>query len=646
MKYIERFSSLVPAIQGNMVVRRIEDLKEKGQIQTEAEYNAALQEILSGISTTELKPLFEYTPIQADISSSEHFNLMMDLVRDDLEVLFIELNNIFASIKAHDILFKDKLLDELHFTLRELENEAAKLSVIADAGNAFDEVLLNSFNGDNFSIDRNNVFANDILFDLRKNLRIPNENLGFIDAQEQVISLPLAQEEDIQFTNAAVKTADTTATQVNIQLVDSDINNILDADSASSWAYNILLKDPIKTGAKLSLELDLGDKREINFLRIHPISDFPVLLQKIQYVNINNNIVDLPDTTFFNRTLENPVRITFPDIIAKKIILVLSQSSSILFDYDKNKSEVTFDDLKRNTRLSRSVAILTDNIRETIEDPDLLAILPLAPDIPQSFTVFNQYVFAFRDIATGLSSYRDDGYFVSKAYSRPSLGLVGFDSGESIPKYFDEEAAVQAKASSFEYNIVKKDYNGAGQLIHSSEFPVLPIGATEVENERLFFETGRTVIPLRFIGHSTADSGSGVKIFRNNTEITLGLDWRFFDRLNPINDSDTNLKTNLLETKIEILHSSDVTRSGIYTAQYIPRHINEPDEVVTIGGITFLPTGVTEHPIKRGIETVESSDSYVKIAIRNNSIFINKTPKLDFYRLLVSSVDSNKYVRV
>ena len=73
-----------------------------------------------------------------------------------------------------------------------------------------------------------------------------------------------------------------------------------------------------------------------------------------------------------------------------------------------------------------------------------------------------------------------------------------------------------------------------------------------------------------------------------------------------MNDADTNLKTGLLETKVEILHSSDVIRSGIYTAQYVPRHIDEPDEVVTIGGITFLSTGVTEHPIKRGIETVES----------------------------------------
>lgn len=646
MKYIDRFSSLVPAIQGNMVVRRIEDLKEKGEIQTEAEYNAALQEILATLSTVELKPLFTYVPIRAEISSSEHFNTMMDLVRDDLEVAFIELNNIFASIKAHDTLFKDKLLDELHFTLGELENESKRLTIIADSNNAFDEVFLNSFDGDSFSLDSSNIFSNDILFDRRKSERISNESLGLIDAQEQVLSLPLASETEIQFLDASVKTADTTATQIDIQLADSDIANLLDSDSASSWAYNILLENPIKTGAKLSLEMDLGDKKEINFLRVHPISDFPVLLEKIEYVNINNNIVDLPDTTFFNKVLENPVRITFPDIIAKKIIFKLSQSSSILFDYDRNRLDVTFDDLKRNTSLSRSASILNENIKDTIENPDLLNVLPIPESLPEIFDVYNQYVFAFRDISAGLSAYKNDGYFTSKAYNRPSLGLIGFDSEVSIPEFFDEEASIQAKASSFEYDIVKKDYNGAGEVVGSSEFSVLPIGSISIDSERMFFSQEKTVIPLRFLAHSTSDDGSGIKIYRNNVELIIGVDWRFFDRLNPLDNFDINIKTGLLETKIEILHSKDIIRSGIYTSEYIPRYINEPDEVVIINDITYLSSGTTEHSIKKGIETIETSDVFIKIAIRNNTTFINKTPKLDSYRLLVSSVDSDKYVRL
>lgn len=646
MKYLERFSSLIPAIQGNKALRKIEEMRERGEVQTEAEYNAALEEVLSNISTTEFKPLFVFTPLKPGISSAESFNAMLDTIRDDLEVIYMELNNIFAAIKAHDLLFKDKLLDELHFTLRELENKADSLGTIGDSSNSFDSVHLNSFNGDNYVLDRNSPFANEILVDTRRDIRIPNENLAFIDVNEKVISLPLASQEDIPFVGASVRTADTTATQVDIQLIDSDISNILDSDSSSSWAYNILLKEPAKNGAKLSLELDLGDKREINYLNIHPVSDFPVLCEKIQFVNINNNIEDLPDTSVFNKTLENPIRITFPDIIAKKVILRLSQSSCILFDHNKNKTKITFDDLKRNTGASRSVAVLSDNIKKDLKNPNLLDIIPTVDNQNEIFDVYNQYVFAFRDISAGLSSYKDDGYFISKKYEKATPALIALDAVENIPEYTDPEANVVAKTASFEYSIVKKDFNGARTLLKTSEFPVLPPKKNHIDDERLFFSAERKVIPLRFLGHSTGNTGANIKIFRNNIELVRGVNWRFFDRLNPLDNSDFNLKPNLIETRIEILDSNDLINSGVYIAKYTPRFISEPNEVVKVKDITYLPNGSTEHPATVGAEKIESSDLFVKIAIRNNSNQSNRTPKLDSYKLLTSSVNKDKYVRI
>lgn len=646
MKYIDRFSSLIPAIQGNKVIRRIEEMRERGEIQTEAEYNAALQKVLSTLSTTEFKPTFEYTPIVPDISSSEHFNEMMDMIRDDLEVMFIEINNIFAAIKAHDILFRDKLLDELHFTLSELEDQVESLSIVGDTQNSFDEVFLNSFNGENFAIDRSGEFGNEILFDNAKEERIKDEELVFIDAEEKVATLPLSEQQDISFVEASVKTAETTTTEKDIQLVDSDINSIIDIESNASWTYNILKEKPLKEGAKLSVELDLGDKREINFLRLHPISDFPMLLEKIQYVNINNNIVDLPDDSFFNRVLDTPVRITFPDVIAKKIILKLSQASSVLFDYDNNRPSITFDDLKRKTSLERSVSILSENIKNTIEDPDLLGVTPLTPETLESFTVYNLYIFAFKNVSAGLSGYKDNGHFVSKAYKKNSVGIVGIDTEEVIPEVFDEEAGVNADVASFEYNIVKKDYNNKNEVIDSREFPVLPLNTVSVKNERMHFKGSKKLIPLRFLGHKSDNTGLNIKLKRNNVDLTRGVDWRFSDRLDQLNDSDSNLKPGLTETKIEILHDSDLITRGTYTAEYTPRYIDEPNTEVEERGVKYLPNGTTEHPTQRGIEKVERSDIFLKTTIRNNSRSNNRTPKLRSYKLMASSVDKDKHVRI
>ncbi len=646
MKYLEKFSSLIPAIQGNKVVRRIEKLREKGEIQTEAEYNAALQDILSSLSFEEFKPTFDYVPMQATISSSDHFNQMMDMVRDDLEVAFIEINNIFAAIKAHDLLFKDKLLDELHFTLRELEDQVSTLSIISDTKNSFDEVFFNTFNGENFSIDRNEKFANEILFDTRKEVNIPDEESALIDPEEKVATLPVSEQNDIVFVDAGIKTADTSTSERNIQLIDSDINNMLDPENVAGWTYNILQTNPLKNGAKLSIELDLGDKREINFLKLHPISDFPVLIEKIEYVNINNNIVDLPDTSFFGRTLENPVRITFSDIIAKKIILKLSQASSVLFDYDRAQEFITFDDLKRKTSVKRSVAILTDNIKETIQDPDVLEVIPLQSDSVQVFDVFNLYVFAFKTITCGLSSYKNDSYFTSKAYRKNAVGIVAVDSDEVIPEFFDEEAAVTVDSASFEYEIVKKDYNGAGDVIDTKTFNVLPLNASGVKNERAWFRGDKKVVSLRFLGHKSDDTGTDIKVYRNNVEQIRGTDWRFFDRLNPGDDSDDNLISNLTKTKIEILHTDDIIESGIYTCEYIPRYIDEPNVVTEENGIKYLPDGTTEHNLKKDIERIDKSDLFLKVAMRNNSRSNNRTPKLKSYSVLASTADKNKHVRL
>jgi len=126
-----------------------------------------------------------------------------------------------------------------------------------------------------------------------------------------------------------------------------------------------------------------------------------------------------------------------------------------------------------------------------------------------------------------------------------------------------------------------------------------------------------------------------------------GVDWRFADRLNPADDSDTTLKPALAQTRIEILNSSDLIRTGIYTANYTPRHLAEPNNIISGGQyFTYLPNNVTEHTVDRGPDRVERSDVFLKVAIRNNSIFRNKTPKLEEYRLLASSIDSNKYVRL
>jgi len=647
MKYLENFSSLIPGLQGNKIIQRVERMKETGEIQTETEYNAVLNDILSKVSLGDFKPTFEFIALNETKSSSEHFNYLMERVQDDLEVAFIELNNIFSAIKAHDEVFKDRLLEELHQTLKRLEDDADNLTLINNSDNSFDSVEANTFSGDNFGLNQNSTFASELFYDPRTEKTITDNEIGFIDNQEEVLGLPIVRQADISFSEIQVKTAESTGTEKDIKVVDSRVENIVDGDTSTGWTYNVLLKNQKSDGVNLSLECNLADKKEVNYLVIHPVSDFPVLLESIQYTDVDNQLIDIPDTFYFNKTLDKPIRITFTDIIARKFIFNFKQYSSTLFDYNNLKDEIVLDDLKRKNNIIRNVSILDGEIKKTIQNPEIRDLLPLTTSDDISYDIFYHYILAFKEISAGLSAYRDNGYFISKPYQKNTPTLLGLESDETILDFFNEDSSSLNKIGSFEYDIIKKDYNATDEVIRTTATPLLPLGSDKVINERLFFTNKRVIIPLRFLAHSSLNIASNVQLFRNNIELVLGVDWRFDDRLNPLDNSDTNILSGLFETKIEILHNSDTIRNGVYTADYIPRYISEPNEIVRDARSTiYLSSGATEHPKSEGIETIAYSNIFMKISIRNNSFETSKTPKLNFYKILTSSLDRNKHVRI
>ncbi|RLF04390.1 MAG: hypothetical protein DRJ64_07010, partial [Thermoprotei archaeon] len=273
-------------------------------------------------------------------------------------------------------------------------------------------------------------------------------------------------------------------------------------------------------------------------------------------------------------------------------------------------------------------------------------VIPLDSDPLQDFSSFNLYIFAFKNISCGLSLYKDTGYFTSKSYSKEKPGLIALDSSEVIPEIHNEETSTDEKMASFEYGIVKKNYNDAGELIESSSFPILPVGTQEIEKERLFFTGNNKFAKLRFLGHKSDNTADGILIYRNDVLLVRGVDWRFVDRADPLNNADDTLKPNLHSTRIEILHSPDVIRTGIYTGGYVPRYIEEPNIEVEEAGVVYLPNSTTQHKTKNGIDNVKRSDVFLKIAIRNNSRSTNRTPKLKSYKLMTASVTEDKHVRI
>lgn len=639
MKYINSFSSLIPALQGNRAIRKVEKMRQSGEIQTEQEYTDMLAQFLGEISGEEYVPTFKYRPFVAGYSSSENYNLMMDELRDDLEVAFIELNNIYSIIKAHEILFKDKVISDLYSTIEQLEVEANKLSIIANPNNSFKEADFNTFAGDLYRSSSSDPFAKELFYDRREDVALSINDFASASIEEELISLPFSKDDKIKFSKVEVIETQTTGSDFNIQLIDSSIDSIISGDNSSGWTRNILKTNPLSTGAQIVLDADLGDKRLVNYLLIKPIADFPSVLKEISYINENNQEVVLPTTSYFGSSLSGPIKIPFEDIIARRFIIKLYQESSVLFSYDPAIENLTIDDIRRNTSLKPTAEIVKDQLKSEIKDVDLAEILPISGQKKSAIQVVYKYSFGFTEISTGLAGYRNKGFFVSKAYKKDATGLLALEVDELNMSYFDQAANKSALAGSFEYDFIKKDYNSRKQIIQTKEFPVLPIGAGSVSNERLHFSAVKKTVALRFLGHTVGNSGSSVKIFRDNVELVRGADWTFADRVDALNLADTMLKDDVFETRITILHNNDVISKGLYTCSYTPRHISDPDSVVTYKGVVYASTNITEHLQRSNGEDIAYSEIYLKIAIRNNSFYSNKSPKLASYKILSSPFD-------
>lgn len=639
MKYVNSFASLIPALQGNRAIRKVEKMREKGEIQSEQEYADMLSEILSDISGDQYEPTFKYRPFLPGYSSSENYNLMLSEIRDDLEVAFIELNNIFSVIQAQTFLLKDKALNDLYYSVEKLENEAAKLSIIANPDNAFKDADFNTFAGDVYKLGRLDAFARDLFYDRRDDAPVLDDEIVSFDVEQELIALPLSRESQIEFSEISVVETQTTGSDFNIELIDSSIATIKNRNNTKSWIKNILKQSTISEGAEMVLSADLGDKRLVNYLFLKPVSDFPSILKSISYINENNQEIPLDAEVYFGMSLSSSVKIPFDDIVARRFIIRLQQESSVLFSYDPSVEKLSLDDIRRNTNLSANAQMVKDELAQGVSDIDLINILPISNQSKPESRVVYKYTFGFTEISTGLSAYKDKGFFISKPYRKETPGLIAIQVFEINSSYLDLSANVSANVGSFEYDVIKKDYNSKNELINSRESPILPLGVQSVESERLLFSGTREVVALRFVAHSFSGSGAGVKIFRNNVELTRGADWTFEDRRDVLDLSDSTIKQDIFQTRIRILHSKDVIANGIYTCNYVPRFISESNNIVVDKGVVYADTGVTEHQSTSNGSLISYSDIYIKIAIRNNSFYGNKSPRLDSYRLLVSPVN-------
>ncbi len=638
---LEQFPTLIPTLQSTKIIDFLEELRENGEIDSDIEYTDLLKKLLTEITSdsSTFVPLFKRVPFKAGRSASALYNFQLDQLHRDIEVIFLELANISTVLKSHSEVIKDKYIDQIRFTLKDLKTKIDNLQVIKSSSSGLSDVSYSTFTDAGQLLPRSDSDASALYQDSQKLTFIQDSQLGLVDRNEEVLSLPLDNGNEIPFLKVDIDRTNTTVSEKDINLTDSGPENILDSQLGSFWYYNVLTKEALPNGAQLTLHLDLGDKKEVNSLTLESISEFPMYIENIQYIDEFDVIRSL-ETDLDNRTLAGSRKFVFTPVFLRKVIVTLKQFNVSFFSLDKNAPSFTIDDLKRNTSLQPNVALLSDSIQASVEDPNVQAVLPIAQPLPLQYEVYHHYTFGMDNAFMGTDIYNNDGYFVTKPVEVIRLGQVALEVEEIIRDFHDEDLDDEFLSGSLEYELIKKDFNGKGDLIGTVALPLLPLGQLIIENERLFFSSSRNIISLRFPGHTTDYDASNVIIFRNNQELVRGVDWRLANRSNPGDDSDSLVATLERTTRIEILHADNVIANGIYTVRYTPQHILNPEAEIykdLQSTILYLPNGNIEFKIDRVFEVPEISKLFLRIAIRNNSFFKYLTPKLKSYKLFHSS---------
>jgi hypothetical protein len=457
------------------------------------------------------------------------------------------------------------------------------------------------------------------------------DELALVETKTGNLSLPVFSDLDVDISSVSIISTETTVSDFDIQLPGTSISNLLSDNETDIWSYNILTRKKLTEPATLSIEVNLGDKKEINKILISPNAGAPCYLDSMSYTNENEEEIDMSVESF---VLTEDKIFNFPTVIAKKIKITFKQDKAKVIPLDENANQVTVEDLQRDPSLPVNIASISDNINTQINDPNIQNILGLDQIRVTNHILLNNYGFSLQLVKIGKSDYKSKGVYVSKPISLNSPVLISLEASKNIVQVTDIQTGEEMPSGSIEYSILKKDYSAAGALLKTSSFSIIPLGQSLIEDEFLDLSSSK-IQTLRFLGHETNGDGSNVKVYRNGELLILGVDWVFPDRTNVVDLSSFSIDPLKGQTRIELLHGTDQISNGIYYAEYSPRYILEPQNEIIDSNVKYLESGATVHSIDYFGEEITKSDVFIKAIIRNHTDSGVSSPFLEYYRILV-----------
>ncbi len=538
LNYLNKFRSSIGSTQSKQLIALLNSKKTSGEISTIEEFKNKLKELTTTLLSQKIAPTLKFIQgIPGQEISSEEWNTMLIQIENDLTTAFTEANTLEEIIDVHHQLIEHISLLGLKLSFNKLENQVNLFEFLYNTSYGFDKAWFNTFrNTDATPTSRTDKKTSLLFQDPRTKDTIETD--CFIDPIGERLILGKDKADYYTPQGARYLADNSTISEMSVIFKNSNINNILDGKNNTYWAVPILLSTPISTGATTGIEIDLGLIREINFIEIEPASFYPMYLTSIK--SYDSNLVE--QTLYSTETeIKTQIRISIDKIKTRFLKLFFRQDNfkETQFKYiqsDNNSIEEILD----NTQFEYTPNInnISTNIQNTLTSSMLLDYL--LPDQIPDYKKYYEYTFGFDNIRIGYDTYLDSSIYVSQKYTINNPGILALRTNEIRPYNTATSSIVYLNSYTYPTSSsdeLAKNYFGSTEYYFAIELfdntktslgieyaPVFPIHAKKVYKEKLELthKTDTTFTNNNAGVSQFYTNGSGLKVYKNNSELTLG----------------------------------------------------------------------------------------------------------------------------
>lgn len=669
-EYLDKFKDLIKKRQATQILNLLNKKKNTGEIRTIEEFTQRLDSLIRGITSTTLTPTLKaYEAKPDDEISSEIHNEMLDRANDDLEAAFEEALNIDEVQQSHQAIVKDVVLKNLRYGIAELESKVSLYEFLSKDTNGFDDAIFSTFRESREARSPRTLNQSSTIFiDPRNGQSISDD--ASVDPLGERLTLSL-DNKDYYDIRAARQIFDSESKQSTliVEPPTSKLENLLDNKTGTYWTQSLLF-DEQQSFVKTKLEFDISGTRDINFIEIEPASRFEVILESIFYLDTNNIITKLGDIEL---PLSSPVVVQFSSITTRRFILVFRNVNftKTQFEYDPNSKtliEQSIDEKKTGT--APSIDSVNTSLTKLIASPSIKTLLGVAPTIKSKFSGY-EYQVGFDNVRVGLGSYDVRSIYVSKSLAIDDIGQVGLRTEETRPGSDGPIASPDILDttydagddiffhSSIEYWVIKEDLDSNGNILSINKFPILPMGVTRVNHERLVLteksNPGKVTNDMGYTVFFTNPIQGTVKVYRNGILLTnADTPNGWVDESQPLDSTPNN--GNRMRMKIRI---GDPLPTDIFTVTYTPlvsNTIGIPKALAAWSAIGLtvvdLIGDISARPISNQVvildkttnaDKIASSVIFLSIIIRSNTSDTTLTAAVEEYTLAIGGKNSTKF---